>query len=162
MPATLRFARHRSLRDRPGSFWKRPWKGGGRGFNRKRFYLRCTLALQIAMRPQSLKLALPSHCTWNRLRQALARFFLILYSALATRISRSSSLIGIHDVRTFMAFSKSESSRISRVASISAADVACKTSISALNLDAGVVAWDLSPNSMNTSQTRSCAGNGNE
>jgi hypothetical protein len=70
-------------------------------------------------------------------RQTLARFFLILYSAFATRIRSSSSLMGIQDVKTFIAFSKSESSRISRVASISAADVACNTSRSPLKLDVG-------------------------
>lgn len=103
----------------------------------------------------------PSHRS-AYLRQALARFFLIRYSALATRINSSSSLIGIQDVNTFIAFSKSESSKISLVASISAADVACNTSKSPLNLEAGKLEYDLSPNSMNTSHTRSWAGKGSE
>lgn len=73
------------------------------------------------------------------LQPALARFFRILYSAFATFIRRSSSLIGIQDVNTFMAFSKSESSKISLVASISAAEVACSTSKSPLKFVEDVV-----------------------
>lgn len=57
-------------------------------------------------------------------------FFLrcTFHSALATFISSSSSRIGIQLVSTFIAFSKSESSKISFMASIRAADVACSTS----------------------------------
>ena len=40
----------------------------------------------------------------------------------------SSSLTGIHDVSTFIAFSKSESRRISLVPSMRAAEQACRTS----------------------------------
>jgi signal transduction histidine kinase len=46
------------------------------------------------------------------------------HSALVTLMSNSSSLTGIQLVRTFIAFSKSESRRISLVPSISAALVA--------------------------------------
>src|SRR5690242_17291105 len=73
---------------------------------------------------------------WDATAQpALARFFRSLYSAFATFIRRSSSLTGIQDVKTFMAFSKSESSKISLVASMRAAEVAWRTSISPLNFE---------------------------
>jgi hypothetical protein len=84
------------------------------------------------------------------------RFLRCFHSALATFIKRSSSLTGIQLVNTFMAFSKSESSKMSRVASISAADVACSTSKSAPKLLlAGSHDCEESPRSMKTSQTRS-------
>ncbi len=56
-------------------------------------------------------------------------FFLCnFHSALATLINNSSSRTGIQLVKTFIAFSKSESNRISRVPSTSAAEAACRTS----------------------------------
>jgi hypothetical protein len=51
-----------------------------------------------------------------------------LYSAFVTLIKRSSSLMGIQLVRVFIEFSKSESSRMSLIPSINAADVAWSTS----------------------------------
>ncbi len=43
-------------------------------------------------------------------------------------MNNSSSMIGTQEVSTFIAFSKSESSKISPTPSISAAEVACKMS----------------------------------
>lgn len=92
----------------------------------------------------------------------------MFHSALATRMSSSSSLIGIQLVSTFMAFSKSESSRISRVPSMSAADVACRTSRPPSKLCSAALRGErdrsgsASPSSKKTSQTRNWAGNGIE
>jgi hypothetical protein len=90
-----------------------------------------------------------------------------LYSAFVTLMKRSSSLMGIQLVRVFIAFSKSDSSIISLMPSINAADVACKMSsvvpkfIESAFSD-GVRIWSLSPSSMKTSHTRSWAGKGME
>lgn len=99
-----------------------------------------------------------------------------------TLIKRSSSLIGMDDVKAFIAFSKSESIKISRSAWITAALVAwriAKPVGSGIGVevasDASSLAPDFvgtaallaefgvgapGPNSRNTSQTRSWAGNG--
>lgn len=67
----------------------------------------------------------PSLCSFAReADSALALFLRAFHSALATRIRRSSSLTGTQLVSVFMAFSKSESTMMSRVASMSAALVA--------------------------------------
>lgn len=100
----------------------------------------------------------------NETSQALLLPRLNFHSAFVTFISSSSSLTGIQDVRTFIAFSKSESMRISRVPSMSAALVACKTSRPPAK-GLSLLDWSIgseSPRSMNTSQTRSCAGKGIE
>ena len=102
----------------------------------------------------------------------------------------SMSLIGTQLVSTFIAFSKSDSRMISRMPSISAAEVACRTSrdfpnggASGCGVDGGDNGGDTgalvvlmlvgglegvvggspeSPRSMKTSQTRSWAGKGME
>ena len=111
------------------------------------------------------------HCNRKRSLKTLVQAFLILlfllfHSTHATRISISSSLTGIQLVSTFIAFSKSESSSISRVPSIKAVETACKTSRPPLKEVEGGVEEDMggsgSPRSMKTSQTRSWAGKGME
>lgn len=102
--------------------------------------------------------------------QACYVFFLPwcdFHSALATFIRRSSSLMGIHDVKAFIAFSKSESRSTSRRACTKAALVACRISspvggVVSLSLELMEMAGSaaLSPSSRKTSQTRSWAGNG--
>ena len=94
----------------------------------------------------------------------------VFHSTLATRISISSSLTGIQLVSTFIAFSKSESSRISRVPSIRAAETAWRTSRPPWKDDGDDDddggkeggSGSGSPRSMKTSQTRSWAGKGME
>jgi len=116
----------------------------------------------------------------------LLSFWCCLHSALATFISKSSSLTGIHAVSAFIAFSKSESNSTSVSAWISAALVACRISspsgkaalVLLLLLPSAAFRWPPleeggvpvveddsgghSPISINTSQTRSCAGKGIE
>lgn len=69
--------------------------------------------------------------------------------------------MGTHDVSTFIVFSKSESSIVSLKASMMAALAACKTSRPAGGASALGCAGE-SPSRRNTSQIRSCAGNGIE
>jgi hypothetical protein len=109
--------------------------------------------------------AAPVIMTNSRLR-AQVRFFVwcTFHSALATFIKRSSSFTGIQLVRAFIAFSKSLSRRISRVPSIKAALAAWSTSKpppKGRSVLEGVEISE-SPSSINTSQTRSCAGKGIE
>ena len=102
----------------------------------------------------------------------VALFFFAFHSVFATRIRISSSLTGICDVSVFITFSKSESSKISRVASMRAIDVACSTSrsaspkpsfsVSLLAVVGALVALGVSPSNRKTSHTRNCAGNGME
>ena len=141
-----------------------------------------TILLPIPIASQICSVLLPfprplSDCYSIYRRPRAYRRLLIFHSHLATRISNSSSLTGIHDVRTFIALSKSESSIISRIPSIKAAETACRTSSVPLK-DGGTDESDVglvfavglgipmagfgSPNSMKTSQTRSWAGNGME
>lgn len=61
----------------------------------------------------------------RRCRRPRRRSF---HSAFTTFINTSSSLMGIHDVSTFMALSKSACSRMAPMPSMSAADAACTTS----------------------------------
>lgn len=86
------------------------------------------------------------------------------HSARVTLISNSSSLTGIQLVRTFIVFSKSLSSRMSRVPSMSAALTAWTMSKPPAKGDlvVGVTEGSGSPRSMKTSQTRSWAGKGIE
>lgn len=77
--------------------------------------------------------------------------------------------MGIHDVKAFMAFSKSESRSTSRRAWIKAALVACKMSSPVAGLDSlsstcvtMFASAALSPSRRKTSHTRSWAGNGME
>lgn len=84
------------------------------------------------------------------------------HSALVTFINRSSSLMGIHEVKAFIAFSKSESRSTSRRAWIKAALVACRMSSPVAGLASASAALRglfgsaaLSPSRRKTSQTRS-------
>ncbi|KAH0194433.1 RabGAP/TBC, partial [Aureobasidium melanogenum] len=79
----------------------------------------------------------------------------------------SSSRTGTQLVSTFIAFSKSPSTMRDLVASTNAALVACRTLRSAPSkvdllsrVGGGLPGKSASPNSINTSQTRSCAGKG--
>jgi len=90
-----------------------------------------------------------------------------LYSAFVTLMKRSSSLMGTQLVRVFIAFSKSDSSIMSLMPSINAADVACRVSrvvpkLVESGFSDGVRIWSLSPSSMKTSHTRSWAEKGIE
>jgi hypothetical protein len=111
----------------------------------------------------------------RRASQGLLLAWCCFHSARVTFISISSSLIGTHEVKAFIAFSKSESRRTSCRASMRAALVACRMSRPRSEAGAAPLPCDgpaeevgvegsgeHSPRSMKTSQTRSCAGNGIE
>lgn len=96
----------------------------------------------------------------------LCLFIYCFHSMFTIVMKRCTSLIGTHEVRLFIAFSKSESRIVSRWQSIMAAHVACSTSIpleggekSEIVLGAGRAGLGGSegeePSSMKTSHTRS-------
>ena len=132
----------------------------------------CQLANKVKKQPIKtfiaiFLLSLPQKRSLKTPVQAFLILLLLLFhSTHATRISISSSLTGIQLVSTFIAFSKSESSSISRVPSIKAVETACRTSRPPLKEVEGGVEEDKggsgSPRSMKTSQTRNWAGKGME
>ena len=146
---------------------------------------------KISVHTTCLALASQKTSAKDRIAPQIYRFLRCkFHSAFATLISNSSSLTGIQLVSTFIAFSKSECSKMSRVPSTSAAEAAWRTSRPPLKDFGGVVvvgallkvevegdaegffnfsgceltpgSGDGSPRSMKTSQTRSWAGKGIE
>lgn len=103
----------------------------------------------------------------------LCLFIYCFHSMFTIVMKRCTSLIGTHEVRLFMAFSKSESRMVSRWQSMIAAHVACSTSIpleggakSETTLVGGRAGLGGSegeePSNIKTSHTRSWATNGME